>query len=463
MVKKCFTVETRLANGQFPMEYFVWDMAKQNRLFRIVWKLIQEKKFSQSQLNTYLQTAYHIDKRTANTLIQTAKGRWKALKELKVLERTNLATKIGTIERQIGRCREELEGLKGKVAENRASEKQLMKYRSLKQKIWQKKQRLHRMQQQLEKYERQEKEGCYPICWGSRQLFKAQYYLKENGFRSHEGWLHAYQGKRDGQVNFIGSADEPMGNQNCQLTYDEEKDCFSLRVRKDLEFMENKKDKFFLISGLQFHLHREVLVRAVREKRTPFTFRFLRRGKKWYVQVIFTWIQDETKGISDVSCGVIGLDFNDGFISFSETDYYGNLISLRHFPLKYHGTGNRAASEIQEVLAEIVHAAKIKQKPIAIENLNFSRKKAGTVRSYGKSAKKYNKMTHALDYSRYTKKLENACFRENIRLIPVDPAYTSQIGMEKFGGRMKLNRHQAASYVIARKGQGFRDRLRKVC
>ena len=234
------------------MEYFAWDMAKQNRLFRIVWKLIQEKKFSQSQLNTYLQAAYHIDKRTANTLIQTAKGRWKALKELKVLEKTNLATKIDTIERQIGRCREELEELKGKVAENRASENQLMKYRSLKQKIWQKKQRLHRMRQQLEKYERQEKEGAYPICWGSRQLFKAQYYLKENGFRSHEGWLHAYQGKRDGQVNFIGSADEPMGNQNCQLTYDEEKDCFSLRVRKDLEFMENKKDNVIARKGQGF-------------------------------------------------------------------------------------------------------------------------------------------------------------------------------------------------------------------
>lgn len=462
MVKKCFTIETRLEYGQFPMEYFERDMAKQSRLFRVVWKMIQEKKFTQSQLNTYLQAAYHIDKRTANTLIQTAKGRLKALKELKVLERDNLTTKIGTIEKQIRKFQEELEELKIKVVENRVTEKQLSKYRRLKQKLWQKKQRLNRMRQQLAKYDRQEKEGDSPICWGSKRLFKAQHCLKENGFRSHEGWVNAYRRKRDGQMNFIGSADEPMGNQNCQLTYDEEKDCFSLRVRKDLEFMEDKKDKFFLISGLQFHLYREVLIKAIQEGRTPFTFRFLRREKKWYVQVIFTWVKDETKEISDVSCGVIGLDFNDGFISFSETDYYGNLIELRHFPLKYHGTGNKANSEIQEILASIAHLAKVKRKPIAIEDLNFSRKKAGTVKSYGKFAKGYNKMVHALDYSRYMKRLENACFRECIRRILVNPAYTSQIGMEKFGERMKLNRHQAASFLIARRGQGFQDRLRKV-
>ena len=98
MVKKCFTIETRLEIRQFPMEYFEQNMKKQNRLFRVVWKLIQEKKWTQSQLNTHLQMTYQIDKRTANTLIQTAKGRLKALKELKALERANLLTKMTTVE-----------------------------------------------------------------------------------------------------------------------------------------------------------------------------------------------------------------------------------------------------------------------------------------------------------------------------------------------------------------------------
>ena len=57
-------------------------------------------------------------------------------------------------------------------------------------------------------------------------------------------------------------------------------------------------------------------------------------------------MMEERDRISDVSCGVIGLDFNDGFLSFSETDAYGNLIGLRHFPLNSHGMGKKAESEI---------------------------------------------------------------------------------------------------------------------
>ena len=59
------------------------------------------------------------------------------------------------------------------------------------------------------------------------------------------------------------------------------------------------------------------------------------------------------------------------------------------------------------------------------------------------------------------KRLENACYRNKIGLIYVNAAYTSIIGESKYSKRMKLNRHQAASYVIARKGQGYIDKLMK--
>lgn len=462
VLKKCFTIETRLDKKQFPVEYFEKDIEKQSRLFRIVWNLIQKSPKEQSELNTYLQVTYHIDKRTANTIIQGVKGRLNALKELKQLECTNLENKIRTVEIQIENIKEDLDSLKHKITTNKANEKQLKKYRCLKKKIWEKKQRLNRMNQKLNQYKNQIDKKYYPLCWGTKKLFKARYNLKENKFRSHDGWLNAFRRKRDSQVNYIGSADEPKGNQNCQLSYDKKGDSFSLRIRKDLELMENEEDKFFTITGIKFKLHRNVLIDAINAGRTPFTFRILRRGRKWYLQVIFTWIKDKKKQeeeIQDTSFGTIGLDFNKGFISLSETDYFGNLVFQKHCPLKYHGTGNKASSEMQEMIAKIVKIAVEKKKPIVIEDLNFCKKKSKAVKSYGKKGKQYNKMLNTLDYSRYKTRMENACFRNNVKLILVNPAYTSQIGEEKFGKRMKLNRHQAASYVIARKGQGFQDRL----
>ena len=74
MMQKCFTIETRLEKKKFPIEYFIWDMHKQSRLFRIVWKLIQTMNLPEYKLNSYLQRTYEIDKRTANSLIKTAKG-----------------------------------------------------------------------------------------------------------------------------------------------------------------------------------------------------------------------------------------------------------------------------------------------------------------------------------------------------------------------------------------------------
>lgn len=462
MAKKCFTTETRLSPRQFSMAYFEKDIEKQSQVFRVVWKMIQTTDLTQSRLNSHLQAGFCVDKRTANSIIQTAKGRLKAIKELKKVERSNLETRISTMRLTIGKLASDIKELKPKVTANKATEKQLAKYRRLKKNLWNRKQKLNRMRQQLANDIRQEEKDYYPVCWGTKKGFKAQYHLEENGFKSHEGWRNEFRRRRDTQVNFVGSVGEPKGNQNCQLSYNKEDDCFQLKIRKDLEFMKDDRDKFFYIYNLKFQLHKDELIRAIKEGKTPFCFRFLRRGRKWYLQVIFTWVTDEMERKSrDAAYGAIGLDFNDGFISFSETDLYGNLKGQRHFKMKYHGTGNKADSEIQEILAEITSIAEEKEKPIVMEDLSFRKKKAQTSKSYSKNGKQYNKMLHALDYSRYKERMENACFRHNIELIYVNPAYTSQIGEEKFGSRMKLNRHQAASYVIARKGQGYVDKLKR--
>ena len=68
-------------------------------------------------------------------------------------------------------------------------------------------------------------------------------------------------------------------------------------------------------------------------------------------------------------------------------------------------------------------------------------------------------MLHKFDYSRYQAVLENGSHRKKVELIKVNPKNTSKIGKEKYSNRMKLSVHQAASYVIARKGQGYRDTL----
>ena len=180
-------------------------------------------------------------------------------------------------------------------------------------------------------------------------------------------------------------------------------------------------------------------------------------GKKWYLQVQFTleYTDYETRTTN----GVFGLDYNDGFIEVSETDENGNLIGQYHYDLRYHGTGKKAKTEIEQVVSQIVNVGKRKGKSIVIEDLNFKNTKAKQTKGKTKKGKAYNRMLHKFDYSRYKRTLENCSHRKKVELILVNPKYTSKIGKQKYSERMKLSVHQAASYVIARKGQGYLDRF----
>ena len=62
---------------------------------------------------------------------------------------------------------------------------------------------------------------------------------------------------------------------------------------------------------------------------------------------------------------------------------------------------------------------------------------------------------HTLDYSRYTKLLEQACFRNDVELIKVNPFYTSQVAKWKYCNKRKMTVHEGASWMIARKGQNY--------
>jgi IS605 OrfB family transposase len=449
------------------MAYFERMFEKYGMISRYVWKRIQTP-YVLKDLNASLQRTYNIDKRTANSILRTMAGRLKALKELKKTERVQLAQKIEQVDKTIAKQASNLDKLKERVVNGTATEKELVNYRREKRHLWHKKQKRNRMIQSLEKLERNIKMKEYSVCWGTKKLFKAQYHLAENGFKSHEGWRNAFRKKRDSQMNFIGSKDETMGNSNAQLTLNPKTGFIDLQIRKDKEETFDKKDKHILIQNLHFKHLTKTLIKRLNEqegkdvtKWVSLTIRILRRENKWYLQVMFPWCAETDVFRPDPAYGTIGLDYNDGFIELAETDYFGNLIHRQRYNLNHHGTGNKASSEIQEVLAKITDYAQLREKPIVVEFLDFKKKKAKQLKAKGKQGKQYNRMLHLFDYSRYKERLLNRCIRKDVFLLQVNPAYTSKIGKQKYSKRMKLTVHQAAAYVIARKGQGFKDTYKK--
>ena len=74
-----------------------------------------------------------------------------------------------------------------------------------------------------------------------------------------------------------------------------------------------------------------------------------------------------------------------------------------------------------------------------------------------KQGKKYNEMIHSLAYRQFNDIIENVTYRNKVNVIKVNPAWTSWLAKQIYCPTMKLNIHVGASYVIARRGQGYRD------
>ena len=464
MPKKTYTISTRLQRTS-PLVCYMEEYIKDyNQIYRYAWQRYTSKEnrfVTDSKFRTDLCDKFGILGRTANAMIRDIKGSIEAYEELKKTELNQLEKKIQKKEEKIEKLCSVINILKPIITENRGTKKQFDIYRSSKRSLYFQKNKLNKWKQQRENLKYQIKEPILSLGFGRKSFFRKQYWLKENGYKSHDGWYHDYRKQRDKNVYYLGSNNETQGNQMFQMKYHPNTDDFTIQVRKDCGY--DKVEKY-VIDRLDFKYQKELLQQicmAYENKERPhaLSYRVHRNGNKWYLQVIFTIEYPVQEYATTKAYGTFGLDYNNGFIEMSETDETGNLIGQYHYDFKYHGTGNRAKTEIEQTISKIVNIAKQKGKSIVIENLNFKNTKAKQRKAKTEYGKAYNRMLHQLDYSRYKKVLENCSHRRKVELILVNPRNTSKIGKEKYSKRMKLSVHQAASYVIARKGQGYMDKL----
>jgi IS605 OrfB family transposase len=304
------------------------------------------------------------------------------------------------------------------------------------------KRRVHRLQTMLA---RLESDDTLRICFGSRKLFKAQYYLQENGFASHDQWREAWRAERSSEFFVLGSKDETAGCQGCVMTHLGGA-WFRLRLRA-LGAM-----RAYAMFDVQFAYGVEHLLRAL-QCGQALSYRFKRDAKGWRVFVSTAVIAPERK--TSLRAGCIGVDQNDGFVTMSETDRHGNIIASQNLPMLTRHLSRMATTTcIAEVVKRIVAEAVRTGKPIAVERLDFAKKKAQL--SYASSSR--NVMLSAFAYRWFTQLLIARATDAGVEVITVTPAYSSKIGRQKYARRYGVSVHMAAAFVLARRAQGFRDR-----
>ena len=293
------------------------------------------------------------------------------------------------------------------------------------------------------------------ICFGSRKLFNAQYHLKDNGYKDHEEWLTDWRKKRGGRFYCIGKSTDGGGTmiKIFHIDGDNFKAIISLprfmrpEYGKELEIP-------FQVSECR-RRRKSSLLYAL-DKQKPITVQIFRREHKedrWYIHLT-TYIQ-ETATTTSFKNGCIGVDFNRDTVEWTYVLADGNIKKKRKLAYNWKGfsSGQRQAM-MRNLVVKLTNMAFNYQCPIAIESLDFSKKKA----SMSEASKAYNLMLSNLSTSMFREAIESRCSRYGIGLYKVNPAFTSVIGMIKFMPRYGLNSGTAAAMVIARRAMNMSER-----
>ena len=449
MLKQKYTTVVQLheINNKDIIEYFenasVYFCKLQRKVFHIfkneniTGKKTEYKKFRQDFMKEH-----NISRRTADSILKDVQGRMKALAELKKYE-------VSQKEQKIKNLKEEIEKLNKKISEFQEKMKNKMKvnhlkYWNLKKSRAFKKMRLNKFQMRLEQLKWETDTEHYKLCFGTKKFLKSD----KNKFIS----------QRDSQMTFIGSQDETERNSMFQLAYNNRNNQFDIKLRKDFGF--DNKEKY-VYGKCYFNNHKNKLIEALANKNsTPLTYSIIRKNGRYYLHCTFEYrMEDKSSFLTRKEYGTIGVDFNKGFLAVSEIDKNGNLLNTKKLYYRF-GQGSKTKSDLEKIILYIVRICIETGKDLCIENLNFKNTKSKASKGRTDKDKKYNNMLHSLAYSLFNRLVTNIAFRNKVDVKKVNPAWTSWIAENKFCNRMKLNIHNGAAFVIARRGLGIKDTVK---
>lgn len=306
---------------------------------------------------------------------------------------------------------------------------------------------INRIKQKIENLERQLNEKKPNICMGTKKFARND--------------MKAFKQHRDSQINYIGRACEKQGNVNFQMQYVKKGNFFAMKVRRDFgKWKEDRSPERFAYGKCHFKYGGRQLRDAMKNNASAVTVSILRRDDRYYLFVTVAISYESSAIVTRKEHGVIGIDFNKGFINICETDEKGNIVNIEKIKYPFGKAGITNAG-LADVINKVSNKAVETGKSIVAEDLSFEKKKRKAKKAVTPTEKERMRMLHSLPYSRYAQILENITFNRRIELIKVNPAYTSRTAEQKFCNRMKLNIHNGAAYAIARKGMGIKDSLKK--
>lgn len=178
---------------------------------------------------------------------------------------------------------------------------------------------------------------------------------------------------------------------------------------------------------------------------TPYGVRALRKNPGYELRVCLEEDHEPRVGFEK---GAVGIDFNQPTIDLAVTNEQGQLKTTKTMECHAVTSARRQKREwlIGNLAKEVVDFAKYWKRGLVIERL--------------RDVARGRRNQHEFVHRGFLEAVKRRAEREGVAVREVNPAYTSVIGAHKYAPYYHITIHQAAALVVARRGQGFSERLR---
>ena len=384
--------------------------------------LLSTDNFNKSQWNTHLQWNYAINKRHANGIISFAKATVNSAQECRNNYIKTLEGKLKSIKKWIEKNENKLKDARIFYSKkNWIKSKTVCKFpiycsiqskgtnwQHLRFKLHHKKRLVNKLNKQIE-------------------------HLKSKPIQVKVPRNHCF---------IVGSKSESFGNQVCQ--WDGEYITFRVPYCLESRFGTHVKTRIG-------NFNRNINRLPVGGSRTWY---FYRKNQKWNAAVQFT--PGEIAQVSRHSgYGCIGIDLNPGSIGWAYSDYQGNLKAHGQIALQQGLPKGKQDAQLVDACLQLASLADTYSSPIAVEQLDFSTKKE----SLNELGNKYARMLSSWAYSRFFQLLNSINSNRGIKVLTVNPAYSSLIGLVKYARQYGLASDESAAFVIARRAERLTEKI----
>jgi IS605 OrfB family transposase len=335
---------------------------------------------------------------------------------------------------------------------------------------FQKQRRLQSLRAELGRVMADRDDKLARVVDGGKRLAKTRHNLSTAGLAEAE-WRERWSCAR-WRIEANGSGDEPFGNLTMTVTSVGE---VSLRLPKPLEHLANAKRGRYVLSGRAKFAYRAAEWQARITSGKSVSYALTRKPGRSGVYLTAAWATPVetscvTAGTADgevLAAGpVVAMDLNDGHLAIRRLDGHGNPIgSPWRIDFGLTGTTARRDAQVRHAITRLIrYSLRYGTGTIAVEDLNFAdaRQTGRETMGRGQRGKRFRRTVAGIPTAVFRNRLTGQASRHGIRLLAVNPAYTSAWGDQHWRKPYEnVTRHEAAATVIGRRAQGHKARRRE--